>query len=186
MSSWLSDRKCPWTDTLLIRGQWCISFSTAESCRFKEVNWSRMSTWTKVHLRAGPSLGESMTESLRWWLLIGPLTDCSALFFFQPNVYLLSLLSFPLFYLQLLRLQKMTWKSRQADVDTCRMKGKHKVVDLGRHAHSNFVYLSLWDSSANALRCTSFNVTHSLYRCSSVSHMHEQAHQQSQQSLPVE
>lgn len=23
--------------------------------------------------------------------------------------------------------QKMTWKSRQADVDTCRMKGKHKV-----------------------------------------------------------
>lgn len=24
-------------------------------------------------------------------------------------------------------LQKLTWKSRQADVDTCRMKGKHKV-----------------------------------------------------------
>lgn len=24
--------------------------------------------------------------------------------------------------------QKLTWKSRQADVDTCRMKGKHKVT----------------------------------------------------------
>lgn len=30
-------------------------------------------------------------------------------------------------------LQKMTWKSRQADVDTCRMKGKHKVEKTHTH-----------------------------------------------------
>lgn len=34
-------------------------------------------------------------------------------------------------------LQKLTWKSRQADVDTCRMKGKHKVrkiiTDTSKH-----------------------------------------------------
>ena len=34
-------------------------------------------------------------------------------------------------------LQKMTWKSRQADVDTCRMKGKHKV-EKNTQTHSMY------------------------------------------------
>lgn len=54
------------------------------------------------------------------WLLssIAPICLCWLL----SVVLILSLTSFFVF------LQKMTWKSRQADVDTCRMKGKHKVL----------------------------------------------------------
>lgn len=158
---------CPWTDSPLIRGQWCISFSTAESCRFKEVNWSRMSTWTKVHLRAGPSLGESMSESLRWWLLIGPLTECWALFFFPPKCLFTLTPFFSSVLPSTLLLQKMTWKSRQADVDTCRMKGKHKVVETahsGRHTHSDSVYLSLF-----LLHQTLWEAHHSMSRTLRVS-----------------
>uniref|UniRef100_A0A8C5N731 Sema domain-containing protein n=1 Tax=Gouania willdenowi TaxID=441366 RepID=A0A8C5N731_GOUWI len=42
-----------------------------------------------------------------------------------PPLISRSLTLFPFLYICCF-LQKMTWKSRQADVDTCRMKGKHK------------------------------------------------------------
>lgn len=40
-------------------------------------------------------------------------------------------------------LQKLTWKSRQADVDTCRMKGKHKVGNFHFFCSCHFG-LSSW------------------------------------------
>lgn len=40
-------------------------------------------------------------------------------------------------------LQKLTWKSRQADVDTCRMKGKHKVGNFHSSCSCHFG-LSFW------------------------------------------
>lgn len=40
-------------------------------------------------------------------------------------------------------LQKLTWKSRQADVDTCRMKGKHKVGNFHFSCSCHFG-LSFW------------------------------------------
>lgn len=40
-------------------------------------------------------------------------------------------------------LQKLTWKSRQADVDTCRMKGKHKVGNFHFSCGCHFG-LRLW------------------------------------------
>lgn len=40
-------------------------------------------------------------------------------------------------------LQKLTWKSRQADVDTCRMKGKHKVGNFHFSCSCHFG-LSSW------------------------------------------
>lgn len=52
---------------------------------------------------------------------------CDSLFFSLASIH------FHLF------IQKMTWKSRQGDVDTCRMKGKHKVRKTHTHTlkHTN-------------------------------------------------
>lgn len=77
-----------------------------------------------------------------------------------------------------LHLQKMTWKSRQADVDTCRMKGKHKVVETvhsGHQTHSHFVYLSLFiphQALWEAHHSTSHILRVSLCFCKSLCHTH--------------
>uniref|UniRef100_A0A8C9ZZU3 Semaphorin 6A n=1 Tax=Sander lucioperca TaxID=283035 RepID=A0A8C9ZZU3_SANLU len=55
------------------------------------------------------------------WMQKGRRSD---LFFCFLTLYLS--FSHSLFYFHLFFLQKLTWKSKQADVDTCRMKGKHK------------------------------------------------------------
>lgn len=65
------------------------------------------------------------------------------LFAFSPSLLLSFSPLLPSFFLQ-----KMTWKSRQADVDTCRMKGKHKVEKTHTHTqtpqllclHPDFIY----------------------------------------------
>lgn len=78
----------------------------------------------------------------------------------------------------------MTWKSRQADVDTCRMKGKHKVVKTQPPSLQNlcltlltgiFSTCFLWHISLFSPYCALSHTTFTAHRCNNT-HIYSSIH----------